>query len=455
MLKSRFLILLLPLLALLFSFSALSRPVEAGIEHNIRGLASSSAGFISFNCLDDDFFGRFPMIFPFYFNITPCSLYNYGVHLEDDNTFSGSAWSPALGFFHFDSTDAGTPDPPNYDFNVNCLSPCTSANNCLACYNYNDQRVYGWAYREVPGDWVRLDSGLMPPVTMTNFMAPQPGIFSGYASSAFSNISFNCLTEASCGSYDYKVYMWKLELQEMSAPNWSFAQACSSGAQRVVFQWVRKSGFQSAYRVIVNTNNNTSSPIFDTGKVLGSASQLVCPGPSCAFTPQYGQTYYWWLQLWNATDEPTEWFQFNRDTYGVLTDNITYNDTVSANPRLTFTSYLHEFPNPFFTWDPPDILVNTTTDFTSDASYYTSVNPNSNPQSCADGSCDFLWEASNPASAVIASSSAATTTILFTNTTPQVITLSVTDSDDYMCSYSSPVLTINYQLPLWKEVKAE
>lgn len=454
--KQSFILLFLPLVALLLTAFLAFNQAQAGIEHNIRGLASSSQGYISFNCLDDDFFGKFPMIFPFYFNVTACSVSQHGVHLDVNNNFSGSAWSPSLGFIYFDSIDPAIPDPSDYSFNVDCPNLCNAANNCLACYNEITQRVYGWAYRNAAGgQWIDLDSE-SPPVTMTNFSNPQPGVFSGYANSPFNQISFNCLTDNTCGINDYKVYMWKLELQEMSAPNWSFAQACSTGARRVVLEWVRKSGTQTAYRVVVNTSNSTSSVVFDSGKLSGSATQLVCPGANCgAWVPNYSTSYYWWLQLWNEADEPTELFQFNRDTYGVLTDNIDHNDAVSSAPRLTFTTYKHEFPNPLFII-PPEILVGTTTYFTSDSSYYTTINPDSNPQPCLDGgACDFLWSVSNPATATIEDPTAHTASTTFSDTLPQTVTLAVTDPDNYICSFSSPVLSINFQLPIWREVKAE
>ena len=38
------------------------RDAQASLSHNIRGLANSLYGYISFNCLDDDFAGRFPFI---------------------------------------------------------------------------------------------------------------------------------------------------------------------------------------------------------------------------------------------------------------------------------------------------------------------------------------------------------------------------------------------------------
>ena len=67
-----FFFILLPFLTLLLSPSF--KMVSASINDNVRGLASSSLGYISFNCLDDNFFGYFPFTFPFRFNVPPCSF---------------------------------------------------------------------------------------------------------------------------------------------------------------------------------------------------------------------------------------------------------------------------------------------------------------------------------------------------------------------------------------------
>jgi len=444
------LFLLLPLAALLAPSSF--EVARASINENVRGLASSSQGFISFNCLDDDFAGRFPFTFTFRFNVPPCSFSQHGVNLSWDNIFSGLAWNPILGFIDF--APSSTP-PDNYAFNVNCQFPCNAGNNCTACYNDENERVFGWAKVISTGDWIELNSAIVPETTITNYLAPQPGIFSGYASSSFGAIMFNCANNGSCAEFDHKVYLWKLDLKEMSAPNWSFTDACSSGARRATFKWQRRSGTQTAYRIIVNTVNSTSSPIFDSGVLPGSASQLVCPSPLCAFTPNYNTSYYWWLQMWDENSIATDFFQFNTDNFGILTDNIAANTLNNPDdPNYTFTNYKHEFPTPYFNWSPTDIIVGSSTDFVSNSHYYTTASPGSNPQLCVDGVCQFFWQISDGAG-LIANATQSSTTIVFWNNNPKSVSLQITDPDLYTCSTSSPVLTINFQLPIWKEVRAE
>lgn len=445
------LLLILPLIAL-FAGSAW-RPVGASLNDNVRGRGwNPTYGLISFNCLDDDFSGTFPFTFTFSFNTPPCSLSTHGVNIDNNNNFSGEAWNPTLGFINF--APAVTP-PDNYAFNSHCQSQCDAGNNCTACYNDADQRVYGWAQVENDGRWLELNSSVSPQTTITNYTNPQPGIFSGYASSSFGTISFNCSNDSSCGSQNYYVYMWPLELKMMTAPNWNASQACVNGARETVFKWYRRSGTQTAYRVVVNTTNSSSSPVFDSGKIVGSASQLVCPGSLCSFTPAYGQSYYWWLQLWDENDNPTELFQFDTNNYGVLTDNATEN--AAAHPsdsNLTFTNYKHEFPLPSFTWTPTDIIIGTSTEFDSQSRYFTSASPNTNSLLCPDGSCQFAWSVSDGA-ALITAPTHSTTSIVFYNNQPKTISLQVTDPDQYTCSTSSPVLQATYELPIWKEIKAQ
>ena len=63
---------------------------SANATHNIRGWAyNGNYGYISMNCLDDDFAGRFTFTFPFAFWIAPCSISQHGFNLDVNNIFSG------------------------------------------------------------------------------------------------------------------------------------------------------------------------------------------------------------------------------------------------------------------------------------------------------------------------------------------------------------------------------
>lgn len=444
------------LLALFFSLGQFSQrhfmflEAEASLSDNIRGTASSTYGKISFNCLDDGTGGNFPYTFPFQFSTTPCNPNTHGVNLDSNNNFSGEAWNITLGLITFEAT---TTPPGGFEaFNSNCPNTCNLSNNCLACYNENDQKIYGWARSLTTGDWIQFNSSLTPQASINNYLSPNPGIFSGYASSSFGAISLNCSDDNSCFNDDYKVYRWPIEVKQLSAPNWNFSEACSNGARQAVLKWLINSGSQSAYQVIINNVNNTSSPVFDSGKTTGSAKQFIC-SDSTGCTLGYDNHYYFWLRLWDEsyTATPTPWRQFDTALGDTLTDNASEN-AASPDPSLTFTTYKHEFPMPYFSWSPYDVIVGTSTDFISAAEYYTNSYPDYNPQVCTAGTCYYLWTTTD-SGALISSTTAATTTFTFTRATGTRVYLKTTDADNYYCS-TSTLLNVNFTLPTWKEIKA-
>jgi len=450
----------------------------------LRGAAlwSSDRQYLYFNCLDDVIGDRLdvpqnlcggnadngytcaePPDNVFHLYSPPCVGLVHGVYINNDGNFSGSAWNDHLGLVTFDATT--TPPEDGYGFNSHCPHTCNLSNNCWACYNENDQKVYGWARVVGDGTWIRLNSATTTPVQIQGWNAEnsasstlpghgiQPGDFVGYGTTTDQALSFNCESEwngaeiGNCDNRDYKVYISNLQIGHLSAPNWSYSQACTPGAARTaVLKWYLKSGTQTAYRLIFNTSNSTSTPVFDSGKISGSARQLICPGPLCAWTPNYATNYYWWIQLWDEDDAATEFYQYGTDDG----HSGTLDEATEGNPDSnikTFTTYSHEFPNPFFTWEPYDVLIATSTDFTSN---YPSGTPL--PQSCYDA-CSYLWTTSDP-NDIISASTSPTTTIKFFHATTTVVYFRVTDASTYYCS-TSTALHINYDLPIWREVKAE
>lgn len=421
---------------------------KASIDHNIRGWAyNSTYGYISFNCLDDGYAGRFPFAFPFMFNVPPCAYNNHGVNLDANNNFSGDAWNSVIGFITFNASST-----PADDFRALCNNgnSCTTANSCTACYNEVDQKIYGYMRVVSTGQWIRLDNNLYNPTTqITNYLAPQPGIFSGYTGASFGTISFNCADSNVCATNNYFVKIGPLEIRQMTAPNWAAVDACSSGAKKALLKWNRRSGNQTSYQVVVSTANSTSTGvIFDSGQINTLATQALVT------LPNYDTPYYWFLRLWGEDNQPIAWRQFNTSgTKDFITDNFVRNQQKNpSNWSKTFTSYKHEFPLPSFTWSPEEILIATTSNsFVSNSRYY---NDGSGvPTSCPSGSvCSFAWSMSDSGGS-ITFPTAASTSMMFTRATNTIITLSTTDDAVYTCS-TSTTLNINYALPLWKEIKA-
>jgi len=426
------------------------RSESAGFK-NIRGNAwNDTYGKISFNCMDDGDTGHFPYTFTFRFFTAPCDPNTHGVNIDTNYNFSGEAWNSTLGLITFNAT---TSPPGGYAaFNSHCPHTCDLSNDCWACYNEDDEKIYGWARVLNTGAWIQLNSSFSPQSSINNYISASPGYFHGIASSSFGQIKFNCNDDSSCLTNDFLVWRWPIELRKLSAPNWSFSEACSNGARQAVFKWWINSGSQSAYQLIVSNDNNTSSPVYDSGKTAASAKQFIC-SESNGCSLSYDKHYYFWLRLWDEsyTATPTDWRQFDTNNGDTLTDNSSGNSS-SPNPNLTFTTYKHEFPMPYFSWNPADVIVGSSTYFTGASQYYTTTYPNYDPQACSSGNCTHLWTTTDTG-ALISSTTAATTTMAFTKATNTRVYLKTTDLDNYYCS-TSTLLNVNFLLPNWKEIKA-
>ena len=458
------------------------RNAQAVATSSIRGAAWwGNLGYLYFDCLDNvagdrlDMPGNLyapPEPYGFHFFATPCTTIFNHVSLDDNGDFSGTAWNYSKGLVTFNAT---TTPPDSYSFNTHCPNTCNLSNNCLACYNESDQKVYGWARVINDGTWIRLDSATTTPVALQNWdyqihsILPghgvMPGDFIGYATSSIGDLSFNCASEGggvgTCGGRNYKVYVNSLRVGHLSAPNWSYSQACTGTALKAVLKWYVDSGTQAGYEVVVNTVNNfdtaTGNYVCWSGvKTPSVATQYIIPNsdPHCG-TLSYNANYYWWIRLYasdgNGGYTPTAWYQ-----YGAVDGHNGANDEeTDSNPDSnikTFTTYAHEFPTPLYSWSPYDIIVGTSTDFTSTSRYYTSAAP-ATAQDCTGGACAYLWTTTD-AGATISNPTNATTAIVFYHPTGTLLTLRVTDPDNYVCSNSTS-LNINYNLPIWREVKAQ
>jgi len=354
----------------------------------------------------------------------------------------------------------------------------------MACYNEETQQVYGYA-RADDGTWINLNPATSSPVQIKNwdpslstipfYSSVQPGDFVGYASPGDSDyLSFNCLNDtggASCTSY--KVYVSNLQVGHMSAPNWGAADACFNSALEARLAWQLKSGrsvadpnwsidYQTGFEILLNTTNSTTSPAFNSGIVLGSATQYTIntnnfPGFS------YNTDYYWWLRLRDENNNWTQWYEFGAmDGHDGLTDTITTDASNNAmgqtytNPDVkTFRTYKHPFPNAYFKWLPSgDIYVGSTT---------TVWSTGFNGTTCYTPGCNYLWTTSGDPDARFydfgqatgtPTSTASSTQVVFQHATTSLVNLKVTDTDSYSCSTSTS-LKVTYTLPIWREIKAQ
>src|SRR5680860_142273 len=457
---------------------------QAQAENSIvRGAAYwGNKGYIYFNCTDDVIGNRFdetanlsggsryvapPAVAAFHFFAEPCEEFTHGVEIDDNKFFLGKAWNPSFGNISFEYD--GVNSPPDYIFAAAHCPTCTTGNNCIACYDDVDQSVYGYARVEWNGDWIKLDSTSTVPVKLqSNDLDPvlpgysvSSGDFVGTAgTSNLGDISFNCASEdysgpGTCATRQYKVYVKNLRLGRLSAPNWSYSSACTGSALKAVLKWGKLSGTQIAYEVIVNDSNIMSTT---TGQYVCWSDKTYNPSTiqyiasdvnaDCGTRFHYDTAYYWWIRAYDENDVPTEWYQYN--------NNIPTNTDGNADDLTnTFQTFKHRFPSPFFSWAPLEVMTGTTTTFTSDSFVYLPAPADPNwPQSCESSRCAYYWTTTDPSATIYATTSAVTDINFFTATNT-IVTLTVTDNEGYVCSSSSPSFKVNYELPIWHEIKAQ
>jgi len=429
-----------------FGFSKNIKFSRADASNNMSGYAwSANVGWVSFNCTNDD----------------SCGVSNYGTSLDSVTShFSGYAWNSSVGWISFNET---TP-PDNYSFNTNCKTSgsCNSSNNCTACYNPTDNKVYGWAKILSLGDngWIKFNDAWTNGVSIDS----DSGSLIGYAwngnddGSGIGWLSFSCDNESSCGTSDYRVlasFSSRPSATNLTAPNWSFAQAGQYGALQAKLGWIFNDAdagaSESAYQIIANTSNSISSPIFDSGKCLGYNN----PTNKCiidigvgqlpldsAITLTYNTPYYWWVKVWDNTNTSSSLTQYN-------SDQDTPAEADDGSP-LTFTTYKHEMPDVNFNQSPTSPAQGQDITFSDNSQVYLNAAPSA-PVNCSEALCD--WEWSVVGDATIANPTASTTKIVVNSPGGVTVTLKVTDNEGYYTLFSKAI-NINNQAPNWKEVKS-
>ncbi len=388
-----------------FEFKGSEEIARAAGGDNVSGYAwSESVGWISFNCSDD----------------SSCNTIDYGVDIDPaTGNFSGNAWSENIGWISFDRSDTGAPPAEPYQ---------GESETIIANYDSGTENITGWAKILVLGDdgWIKLrkfSSDTGPDYGVS--IASSTGDFSGWAwnggAGGIGWVSFNCADEGAggCEGHDYKVSRLNTAPQaaNLSAPNWSYEQACALYARQAFLRWEfsdpDEGSSQGAYQVIVDDDSDPADPLIDTDKVEESASQYLLEPADL----DYDKLYYWWVKVWDNLDAASE---------------------LTAGP--SFTTYKHELPDVDFSWLPENPSKDEEVKFTGSSVSYGGATIT-----------DFLWTAPN---ASIDDSATSTPTIIFNSSGNQEATLKVTDSDGYYCSLTE-IISVNVTLPGWKEVKPE
>ncbi|MEA2113140.1 MAG: PKD domain-containing protein [Patescibacteria group bacterium] len=437
-------------------------PIQAGEEHNTSGFAWSNMerndigdehdptiGWISFNSTncDSDGDGVTDMG-----NFAQCptglAISDYGVRIDPDTgDLSGHAYYDAddpntvvhegNGWISFNRSDTGNPpeapfkggnDPiAKVDIETGELTgwmrvlaccdsvPCLSSDPCLNCG--------GW------DGWIRFCDDTMDSCSGDNQIAKidADGDWHGWAwsSEVVGWISFN---SAEGGGSAYKVTS---VLNNPPTANFLSdilsADYCGGDTPNNIFlEWqfndTDPSDNQTAYEVEVTRINDSitrttgkqsstvsSVSVFTINNFIGS--QFIWYDPS-----ELG--YTWKVKVWDSKDAESPWSSSN-----------------------SFNTTKHQHLSVDFSWPSQELRVEKDVQFTDGSTCYDT-----------DGVCDnWSWTIPNANYIDGTLSSSQNPVVQFTATGQQEITLTITDSDGYICSKSKTV-EIQWKLPSWEEI---
>ncbi|MFA6307169.1 MAG: hypothetical protein WCV70_04315 [Patescibacteria group bacterium] len=459
---------------------------SAGSSDNVSGWAwNSNIGWISFSCSNNN-------------TCSDNGGYDYGVNIDSDTgDFSGYAWSSNVGWVYFG------PDDNLPVYGLIQASDAPGDPKIWAHYDSATGIVTGWAKILSMGNngWVKLsDSSWASGVSINS----TTGDFSGWAWNANDDksgigwVSFNCDhrndgtlppnnidTCATLSNYKVTLDTSSLnnppEVKNLTAPNWANHTPPSVNAlgAKLQFDFIdTDSGSSgSAYKIIVNRASDNFE-VLNTGEctnvgvpsadckigidcmINGStgcpnAGDCVCTYNIDESKLAYDTSYKWSVQVWDNNDVYSATTSFDTNISGhILTDNQAYNEVKNPiNPNLTFTTYKHKFPQVNATYFPVNPSLGEEVKFTDDSRIYLTSDPDA-PVNCTDALCDWSWSATNGATFKDNDTATSTPTIIFNSNGSSTVTLTVTDTDGYSASYQI-LVSINAQLPKWKEVKPE
>ncbi|MBU2564307.1 hypothetical protein KKA23_01870, partial [Patescibacteria group bacterium] len=166
---------------------------------------------------------------------------------------------------------------------------------------------------------------------------------------------------------------------------------------------------QSAYNVQIDNNSNFSSLVHDSGWINSISNSF----PTTGISLNWSTVYYWRVKV--------------RDTQGAES---------SWSSSCSYLTPLHAYPDPGFSHIPNSPVPDENVQFTDETIYY-------------GGSTGGLWSWTFETAGT---SSEQNPIISFDSSGPKVVTLQVTDSDNYTCDYSDTI-NISFTIPLWREVR--
>ncbi|MCK5212095.1 hypothetical protein KAJ89_05320 [Candidatus Parcubacteria bacterium] len=427
---------------------------HVAMNTNVSGYAySSTTDWISFNCNNE----------------SECGSSTYGVHIDyNTKNFAGYAWSDNVGWISFQEGSlpgAGV----DYSFNTNCQDTCDGSNDCTACLGA-DNNVYGWANVLSYGNdgWIKLNdsAAAIPYNVLLNGADFEGWAYNGNdTGTGIGWVSFNCNEggpngEDICGSVPYTVtygeYFTYNQAPTTTNPIvFEYSTYCNNSVFERRLNWTftdpDAGDTQSAYRVIIDDDPGAGgqppgTPDFDSGKCVNAGDN----GGKCIdagnivnlwvndinnpafwdnYTMGYNDTFYWWIMVWDQSDEPSaDW-----------------------NVGESFAIDAGEWPDPSnITRTPWNYSAGEEVLFESrDMGIYYSGST-ANP--CDTTNCSWLWtEDPDLGFATILSSNASSSIIIFSDMDPTNIRLQLT-SNGNTCEISTST-DAGVRLPSWIETQ--
>lgn len=283
---------------------------------------SSVAGWVSFNCVNDD----------------SCSTSNFGVIYEDgeviewDGNVTGYAWSDNIGWVSFSCANDNSCDTSNYgvniteegllegyawsdnigwvSFNNSDLTGCPSG-TCSA--NLVGGKIVGWAKQVSDSDgWIKLGP---IDISGTDYgLYTDAGYILGWAwSDSFGWLSFSCENESECATSNYAVKYGSNAIVENLASDVRYCEHDSlvtvNDGLAVIFTWDFVSDYsQRSYDFEIATNAEFTSA-FSVSATTSSSSYVLNLDESVWNGGQlsWGGTYYWRVKARNLAGSASAW----------------------------------------------------------------------------------------------------------------------------------------------------
>lgn len=473
---------------------------------NVTGYAwNSNFGWMSFNSLncDPDYDGQFEAGGPAGCPTTGASP-NYGVNVEmnrsaNKGVMSGYAWASNIGWLSFYGKycandqhiqcdkDSDCPTgtcakilgnpPQEINFENKCNNKCKfddSVNGCIACYDLDDKKVYGWAVwinKNGGYQWIRLDDANLADGDHGVRFVPESNFFNGWAwggeadGTGLGWVSFNSgnAEDGNSGAayaVNLDVIMFDNALN-LAGLGSKIDDHCARVAGFESVKSLRlgwKYNGQTKYEVALTTQG--FNPVTELpGKIAGNdpaivihdsengplgSNQYYLPDPGAV---QYGQTYYYYVKAWRGNVQ-TDWQQYYDEA-----------DPDQDGDPATFTVYRNELPRTgSIALTPPVPSEGEETYFTATGSKYYE---NGTANDCSSAECQHEWiiQSSNPHRFKDGYSSTGTSTIAtfgqgITTVYMKLTDLSPADPMDYPYQCTSTAASFNpvkKKLPNWRE----